>query len=57
MIRSLGGGGYFYVIRFAHENDNGNRMTKGMWDFVIFVNHTFLRDSLILNAKFTWTNS
>lgn len=49
-------GGDFNVIRFLHEKNTHNRVTKSMQDFGKFVNECSLRDCLILNAKFTWTN-
>lgn len=48
--------GDFNVVRFAHEKNHAERITRSMRDFGDFVNQCALCDCPFLNAKFTWTN-
>lgn len=45
------------MVRFVSEKSNEGMMTSSMKIFNEFINGTNLRDSCLLNASFTWSNS
>jgi len=49
-------GGDFNVIRLASEKLNGSRVTFSMRSFDDFIRQCNLRDPLLCNASFTWSN-
>lgn len=49
-------GGDFNVIRFVNEKRPCGRITRSIKDFDQFIRDGDLRDVLLYNAKFTWTN-
>lgn len=56
VIKSIWGGSWvirddFNVIRFTHEKNRPNHITRSMRDFDAFVNQCDLRDSPLLHAK------
>lgn len=46
----------FNVIRFTHEKNQPSTINRSMRDFNILINQCDLRDSPLLNVRFTWTD-
>lgn len=49
-------GGDFNVIRFTYDKNRHSHITRSMREFNDVVNQCDLRDSPLLNARYTWSD-